>query len=183
VYDSDLDVMSNSAAPREVDETRRHAPGVLALNAWLAGWLDDSEILFVPLDDVRAGDWQDAVRLATSDSPPQDSRVRLVIVLLGTTLLTVEALADRVDNDHLDESGLAIHEIVFDDDAPEGRWHVVQPVGPDGSLVLGARGEWTSADGELSIRLGQFADDHGGLVTDLRLRRNVPASERTSAGN
>jgi hypothetical protein len=37
-HDSGLDVMSNSAAPRDVDATRRHAPDTLAINRILAGW-------------------------------------------------------------------------------------------------------------------------------------------------
>jgi hypothetical protein len=173
VYDSDLDVMSNSAAPREVDETRRHAPGVLALNAWSAGWLDDDEVVVVSLDDIRPGDWQDAVHLSASDSSPAASRVRLVVIDLGVSWLTVEFLADRGDNDHLPESGVVIHEIVFDTDAPEGRWHVVRPVGPSGSLILDAGRQWTSPDWGLTIRVGEFTLDDGVLAVDVRLRREA----------
>ena len=183
VYDSDVDLMSNSAAPRDVDDTRRHAPGVLAINQWLAGWLDDGEVLLVALDDTRSGDWQDAIRLVTSDSSPNDGRVRLVVIDLGPTLFTIEAVADRGDNDHHRESGVVMHEIVFDDDAPEGRWHVVQSVGTKGELVLGSGGEWTSIDGGLSIRVGEISIDDGAMTADLRFRRNLRTVEPVSAGN
>ena len=183
VYDSDVDLMSNSAAPRDVDDMRRHAPGVLALNAWLAGWLDDREIFVAALDDSRSGDWQDAIRLATSDSAPSDERARLVMIDLGSTLFTIEAIADRGDNDHHRESGVVIHEIVFDDDAPEGRWHVVQSVGTKGGLVLGAGGEWTSETGDLTVRVGEIVIDDGVMTADLRVRRNASNADRVSAGN
>lgn len=183
VYDSDVELMSNSAAPRDVDDTRRHAPGVLALNQWLVGWLDDREVFLVALDDIHTGDWQDVVRLATSDSAPNVERARLVLIDLGPNLLAIEAIADRGDNDHRRESGVAVHEIVLDDDAPEGRWHVVQSVGTRGELVLGSGGEWTSANGELSVRVGEITIDDGVMTADLRVRRNATTSERVSAGN
>jgi hypothetical protein len=175
VYDSDLDVMSNSAAPRELDETRRHAPGVLALNAWSTGWLDDDEIVVVSLDGIRPGDWQDAVRLVASDSAPSETRFRMLVVDLGATWLAVEVVADRGDNDHLDESGVAIHEIVFDSDAPEGRWHVVQPTGTSASHLLGNGGQWSSTSSGLTIRIGEFAVVDGVLGVDVRIRRDAAA--------
>lgn len=184
VYDSDVDVMSNSAAPRETDETRRHAPGVLAINAWSVGWLDDREVARIVLDRVRTGDWQDAVRLAASDAVPSEGRRRLLTIELDTSFLTVELLADRGDNDHLRASGVVVHEIVIDSEAAEGRRHVVRPIGPDASFVLGAGGQWTTPGGEVSIRLGDLAvADDGSPVVDVRIRRNSPDAERASAGN
>ena len=47
-YTSALDVMSNSAAPREVDPTRRDGPSTLAIDLLDLGWLD--------LDDVESVD-------------------------------------------------------------------------------------------------------------------------------
>ena len=184
VYDSDVDVMSNSAAPREIDETRRHAPGVLAINAWSAGWLGDGEVARVDLDRIRAGDWQDAVRLAASDAAPSDGRRRLVTIEFDTSFLTVELLADRGDNDHLPASRVVVHEIVIDPDAAEGRRHVVLPIGTDAPLALGAGGEWTMPGGEVSIRIGDLAVAvDGSPVVDVRIRRNAPESEHDSAGN
>lgn len=183
VYDSDVDVMSDSAAPRRVDESRRHAPGVLAFDAWLAGWLDDEEVAHVDLDEIASGDWQDAVRLASTDSQPADERVRLVLIDTGSSLYTVELVAARGDNDHLRKSGAVIHEIVFDDDSPEGRRLVVQAIGNDGTLVLASGREWTSADGEVSIRIGEVDDETTTVVADLRIRRDDPVRERPSAGN
>ena len=181
VYDSDVDVMSDSAAPRDIDPTRRHGPGVLAFDAWVAGWLDDDEIVFYSLSKIRVGDWQDAIPLAASDTSPDRRAVRLVVVDNGAALLTVEFLADRGDNDHLAEAGVVIHEVVFDEEAPEGRWHVVQPIGPDGSLVLGPDRIWESVGGVVSIGTGdvRVADDVTSI--DVRIRRNVPEVEPTSA--
>jgi hypothetical protein len=135
--------------------------------------LDDSEVAVVSFGDIRPGDWQDAVRVVASDSPPSDSRIRLVVVDLGSGWLTVEVLADRGDNDHLAVSGVAVHGIVFDPDAPEGRWHVVQPVGPSGSLVLDAGRQWTSPDWGLTLRVGEFTLEDGVLGVDVRFRREA----------
>lgn len=174
VYDSYLDVMSNSASPREIESTRRHAPGVLAFDAWTSGWLDDQEIVFFSLDRLRSGDWQDAVRLVASDTGPPiegELHVRLVVIDIGDDLVTIELLAARGDNDHLLGSGVAIHRLVFDDSAPEGRWQVVQPVGSDGRLVLGANQSWTDDDLPFAVRVGSIIDQDGLLTTDVRIRR------------
>lgn len=187
VYDSDVDVMSNSAAPWQVDESRRHAPGVLAINAWLVGWLDDREVAYVRLDGVRAGDWQDAIRLSSSDSPApsgsSDGPVRLVVIDTGSSVLTVELIVARGDNDHLERSGAVIHELFVDGDVAEGRRLVVQTVANDGAIVLAAGREWVSADGEVSIRIGEVDEVATTAVTDLRIRRDEPEKERPSAGN
>ena len=174
VYDSDLDVMSDSAAPRLVDPERRHAPGVLAFDAWASGWLDDSEVAFFSLERLRSGDWQDAVRLVASDTPPPSDgglHVRLIVVELDEDLLTIELLADRGDFDHLASPGVAVHRLVFDDDAPENRWHVVELIGADGSLVLGANSSWKSP--EVSIRTGSIDDVSTATSIDVRIKREV----------
>lgn len=172
VYDSSLDVMSDSASPRLVDPDRRHAPGVLAIDAWVSGWLDDSEIAFFSLERLRSGDWQDAVRLVASDTPPPaDGRfhVRLIVIETDADLITVELLADRGDFDHLAASGVAVHRLVFDDEAPENRWQVVESIGSDGSLVLGPDSSWKSS--EVSIRTGSIDDGANSISIDVRIRR------------
>jgi hypothetical protein len=40
VYDSPYDLMSDSAAPRLVDASLRHGPGVLAINLVASGWIE-----------------------------------------------------------------------------------------------------------------------------------------------
>lgn len=175
VYDSHLDVMSNSASPREIDPTRRHAPGVLAFDAWTSGWLDDQEIAFFSLRRLRSGEWQDAVRLVSSDTPSPSAgsdQIRLVVVDVGDDLFTIELLADRGDNDHLAGSGVAIHRLVFDASAPEGRWQVVQPIGADGSLLLGPGRIWSDDESDLTVRIGDVVDESGRVSTDVRLRRD-----------
>ena len=59
-YASDLDVMSNSAAPREADSTRRDGQGTLAVNQLAAGWL--------PAADVLLAQDSDRFRLTPSNS-------------------------------------------------------------------------------------------------------------------
>ena len=100
-YLSGLDLMSNSAAPREVDATRRDAPGTLALNLFLAGWLT--------VDDVHVAADGDEVALApTAD----DTGTRLLVLDPGDGLLfTVELMDDEGFSDHLPAPGVAVHEV------------------------------------------------------------------------
>jgi hypothetical protein len=44
-YDSVIDVMSDSAAPRRNGGSSIHAPGVLAINRYLSGWMDHEPLL------------------------------------------------------------------------------------------------------------------------------------------
>lgn len=177
VYDSAVDVMSNSAAPRDVDPARRHAPGVLAVNAWAAGWLDDDEIRLVRVQDRRVGEWSDAIRVVASDSTPDASRVRLVVIDSGDELFTVELLAARGDNDHLPSSGVVVHEIEFDERAPDGRWHVVRSSSSSGTPIVGSGSTWVSPEEGFSIRLGAISTSDDGVVSvDVRVRRDAPSA-------
>ncbi len=112
-YLSALDVMSNSAAPREVEPARRDGPGTLALNLFLAGWL--------PVEDVVVATVEASVKLVASQG---DKGERLLILDNGAgSLYTVELLtADGLD-DHLAASGIAVHEVHIVDG-------VLQPMTP-----------------------------------------------------
>jgi len=104
-HQSALDVMSNSAAPREVDPERRDGPDTLALNRLTAGWL--------PIDAVVAvAGGGGTVQLHPSKS---GSGARAAVVGIDDSrFLVVELLtADGFDS-HLPASGIAVHEVRFD---------------------------------------------------------------------
>lgn len=97
---SALDVMSDSAAPREVDLGRRDAPDTLAINRLAAGWLPTSAVVVVP----AAGS---TVTLAPSNG---STGTRLAVIELDDhRFITVELLADEGFDDHLPASGVAVH--------------------------------------------------------------------------
>lgn len=112
-YLSALDVMSNSAAPRDVDPDRRDGPDTIALNRLFAGWLPDGAVWVAP----AAGG---SIVLAPSTG---ESGTRLAVVSVSATeLLTVELLTADGYNDHLPADGIAVHRVVvddIDDDSPQ----------------------------------------------------------------
>jgi hypothetical protein len=100
-YLSGLDVMSNSAAPREVDDTRRDAPGTLAINLFLAGWLPASDVVVA----TQAAE-------ATLSPSTGGSGTRLLLLDDGNGLLySVELLTADGLNDHLAADGIAVHRL------------------------------------------------------------------------
>lgn len=100
-YLSGLDVMSNSAAPREVDPSRRNAPATLAINLFLAGWL--------PADQVIVTTGEVTGKLAPSNG---DGGWRLILLDAGDGLLyAVELLSAAELNDHLPADGIAVHSV------------------------------------------------------------------------
>lgn len=101
-YLSALDVMSNSAAPRDVDEARRDGPDTLALNRLLAGWLPASSVWSAPDDGGT-------IALAPSMSM---AGMRLVVLAVDDSqFLTIELLTADGFNDHLPADGIAIHRV------------------------------------------------------------------------
>ncbi len=98
-HTSALDLMSNSAAPRDVDPTRRDAPDTLAVNRLAAGWL--------PLDGVLVGERGQGYELVPSNA---DRGPRLLILPLDDDrFITVELLANTGFDAHLPTSGIAVH--------------------------------------------------------------------------
>ncbi len=100
-YTSAIDVMSNSAAPRNVDPNRRDGPGTIAVNRLAAGWL--------PLTSVTVADGAGTFPLVPSDAA-EGPRV-LVLPIDDARFLTVEALANTGFDSHLPRSGIVVHEI------------------------------------------------------------------------
>lgn len=99
-YTSALDVMSNSAAAREIDPERRDAAGTLALNLVTAGWLPLTDVAMVP----AAGG---TVTLQPSASPVG---TRLAVVRIdAAAVLTVEVIQAAGLFSHLRVGGVAVH--------------------------------------------------------------------------
>lgn len=100
-YLSGLDVMSNSAAPRDVDPARRDGPGTLAINLLLAGWL--------PANDVIVATDEATVELSASNG---GKGPRLLLLANGDGgFVTVELLTADGLNDHLPGDGIAVHSV------------------------------------------------------------------------
>ena len=100
-YTSGIDLMSNSAAPRDTDPDRRDGPATIAVNRLAAGW--------IPVGDATVVGNPGTYRLVASNSPT-GPRV-LVIPLDQYRFLTVEALDATGFDDHLPHSGVVVHEI------------------------------------------------------------------------
>jgi hypothetical protein len=97
---SALDVMSNSAAPRNVDAARRDAPDTLAINRLEAGWLPASAVAVVPSTGAT-------VTLSPSSGT---SGTRLAVIELDDhRFMTVELLAADGFDGHLPATGVAVH--------------------------------------------------------------------------
>lgn len=98
-YASSIDVMSNSAAPRDVDSAQRNGQGTLAVNRLAAGW--------IPLDDVAiVPDRGAELSLRASQG---DSGTRIGIVPLDSEqFLTIEYFPAIGAQAHLPESGVTI---------------------------------------------------------------------------
>lgn len=98
-YASDIDMMSNSSAPRAADAGARNAQGTLAINRVTAGWIpvEDAEIVV---------DTGQTVTLSASQS---NSGTRVAIIPLDSNrLLTVEFLDNVGLQGHLPEPGITV---------------------------------------------------------------------------
>ena len=105
VYDSDVDVMSNSAAPRDFNSEVRNAPGPLAINMYLARWLDDRNI-----EVIEKG--TKAINLVATNTDPAIDGLRLILVPMDVqTVISVEVLAATGDNQHLLYDRVVIHQV------------------------------------------------------------------------
>ena len=114
VYDSVIDVMSNSAAPRDTVPESRNAPGALALNLYLSGWIDDSGVRVI--DSVSLTAEPVAIEIAASPWSPESGSRLVVVNVSATSFVTIEMITSGVDNVHIGGSGVAVHLIDFSDD-------------------------------------------------------------------
>jgi len=100
-YTSVLDVMSNSAAPRDTQPGRRDAPGTLAIQRVIAGWFDLAALEVAPESGTT-------VTLAPS-AGTEGVRV-LVLPVDDLSFLTVELLPATGLDAHLPHGGgVAVH--------------------------------------------------------------------------
>ncbi|MEY2581601.1 MAG: hypothetical protein QOE09_1450 [Ilumatobacteraceae bacterium] len=139
---SALDVMSNSAAPRDVHPARRDAPDTLAINRLSAGWLPSSAVHAV----APSGG---TVTLSPSAGA---SGTRLAVVALDERrFIAVELLTADGFDDHLPASGIAVHLI-----SGAGTNRVQAPlVGPAPYIDLLTAGETLSSNGwSVSVATG-----------------------------
>ena len=97
---SALDVMSNSAAPREVNAEQRNGPDTLAINRFALGWL---AITALKVAEPQGGSF------TVSPSTGTTGTRLLILPITDHSLLTVEYLADEGFNDFLPHGGIAIH--------------------------------------------------------------------------
>ena len=111
-HDSGLDLMSNSAAPRDVQPDRRNAPDTLGVNRLAAGWLPVSDVAVAP----AAGGTFELVPSNTSIDTGPDTRL-LILPLEGVKFLTVEVLDNRGFDDFLAAPGVVVTQI---DQSPSG---------------------------------------------------------------
>lgn len=119
-YDSGIDVMSDSAAPRRVDEARVHAPGVLAFNRYLSGWMEIDPLV---VDSAAGGSVDlDPARFA-------------LLKTASSRAISVEVIDNVFDNSHLDSGGVAVHLVDWDHRSCE---NPVRVNGIVGRFCLGA---------------------------------------------
>ena len=138
-YLSALDLMSNSAAPREMDSARRDGPGTLAVNMLISGWIPPTDAWVAPPEGG-------AVTLTPSASA---AGTRLAILPLdGGSFLTVELLVNDGLDAHLPTAGIAVHEVRVADDE-------LQPIKP----LLGEP-PYTSL-----LQPGEVLDNSGWIIT------------------
>ena len=101
-HESALDMMSNSAAPREVQPARKNAQDTLAINRVALGWLDSSDI------DVAGAS---GGTFTLDSSTGAHGRRLLVLPIDDDVFLTVEYLRADGFDDFLPSSGIAVHRI------------------------------------------------------------------------
>jgi hypothetical protein len=104
-YESALDVMSDSAAPRALDPDRRDAADTLGANRVGLGWLPLADVVVVRR---RTDASEQQVILSPSTSPDPGPRLA-VVPLDATRLLTVELRSPVGPDAHLDEPGVSVH--------------------------------------------------------------------------
>jgi hypothetical protein len=109
-YDSALDVMSDSAAPRATDPARRDGPDTLAIDRLISGWIG--------LDRTITVTSEADVHLTPSNTPTTDKEGRsvtgdfLLILPAGrSAFVTVEALSNTGYDAHLPDAGVAVHTV------------------------------------------------------------------------
>jgi hypothetical protein len=175
-YDSSLDIMSNSAAPRELNPLRQHGPGVLGIHRLIAGWLELGDVQVIRSISAEATRFT----LVPSDAGEvSSSPLLLVIDLGGNTAVTIEFIMNRGDNDHLMGSGIAVHRV-------EWGTEVCDVPGSD-NLCLGVDRRVTllgdSPDGRLGVGQLVTVGEFTMAVTTINSSGATPTAEIAVWGN
>jgi hypothetical protein len=161
-YDSPIDVMSDSAAARRGDESQVHAPGTLAINRYLSGWLDRDPVV---LDGRR------------STTTSIDVSSFAVVPISPTSMITVEIVDTGGDRVHLESPGIAVHLV---DWGPEVCARATAGAADEELLCRGtARRQVLAAPRDATdglVRVGERVEIAGVLIT-------LTALDRTSAGD
>jgi hypothetical protein len=152
-YDSAIDVMSDSAAPRSVDPPRRDAPWPIAAHLMASGWIEADEVLWV--DPVPGG--PTSVVLVPISSQAGRRVVVLPVAGRDDVVLTIERREPVGYDSHLAPGGLAVHRVEFGSGSPGAAdpssidWSavvsIVPLVGSSPFADLLAPGESLDADG------------------------------------
>ena len=159
LYDSALDVMSDSSAPRMIISTKRHGQGTLAINLYAARWFDDEHLQI--LDRSRRVNTK--VQLLATDTDLSIMGTRFVVIADGVnSFLTVELIAARGDNAHLKFDAVAIHRITVASTSGVDRQQTV--VEKDMQ-----EGEKWAANG-LSIEVLSIESDDGEIRAEIKIR-------------
>jgi hypothetical protein len=157
VYDSEVDVMSNSAAPRDVNPNARNAPGPLGINMYLSQWINDSNVALLE-DGTKSFD------LVATDTDSAVDGVRLVLVQLNnSTIISVELLNASGDNQHLLRNRVVVHQIDVAGVVGFERRQTVL----DADLQIGE----LYSQGKIEIRVRQFGSDN--FVTSAKIEVRI----------
>jgi hypothetical protein len=116
-YLSALDLMSNSAAPRDAQRFRRDAPDTIAVNRLDLGWLTLDDVVIV----------SSATDFALTPSTGSSGYRLAVIPLDDDRMLTIELLTPTGFDDHLEHAGIAVH--VVDHRPGERELRLQDPLG------------------------------------------------------
>jgi len=158
LYDSALDVMSDSSAPRMVFSTKRHGPGTLAINLYAARWFNDEHLQI--LDTSRRVNTK--VQLLATDTDLSIMGKRFVVITDGAnSFLTIELIAGRGDNAHLKLDALVIHRITVTGTSGVDRQQIVIK----GDLQDGEK--W--AGNGISIEVLSIDSDDGEVTAEIEM--------------
>ncbi len=157
VYDSDVDLMSDSAAPREKFADTRNAPGPLAINMYLAKWLQDTHVASF---ESGKGSFE---LVATETDLTVDGARLLLVPVNDSIILTVELIKASGDNQHLLHDRVVVHQVeVRGEIGYERRQTVLSD-----DLLNGE--QWSNE--HLQIKILEITSDHS--VTTVRLNATV----------
>lgn len=118
-YLSPVDLMSDSAAPRKADPSRRDGPAPLQLHRVLAGWLPVESV--VVTDESTTVQLEPALGLAAGKAPDAggdsgvDDGIRLLVLAVDENkFITVELRMATGFDDHLPHDGLVVHVVTVE---------------------------------------------------------------------